>query len=93
MRPELLLANAAAATEDGSVLILEAMMGLFDGAADGTGAPADLAQHSGLAVILVVDCAAPLPFPWPPWLAAMPVTDDDVRVAGVILKQGRQRPA
>lgn len=40
----------------GELLIVEAMMGLFDGSADGTGSPADLAAHLGLPVILVVDC-------------------------------------
>jgi cobyrinic acid a,c-diamide synthase len=57
MRPDLLRANAAAATADGAALIIEAMMGLYDAAADGTGSPADLAALLELPVILVVDCA------------------------------------
>ncbi|MBB5534922.1 cobyrinate a,c-diamide synthase [Rhizobium giardinii] len=57
MRPDLLRANAAAATADGKALIIEAMMGLYDAAADGTGSPADLAALLELPVILVVDCA------------------------------------
>ncbi len=36
-------------------IIVEAMMGLFDGAADGTGSAADLAAMLNLPVILVVD--------------------------------------
>ncbi len=46
-----------AAGQRGSHLLVEAMMGLFDGAADGTGCAADLAQTLGLPVVLVVDAA------------------------------------
>lgn len=53
MRPEILQAQAAT---DGP-LIIEAMMGLYDGAADHTGSPASLARLLDLSVILVVDCA------------------------------------
>lgn len=56
MRPDLLRANATTATADGEPLIVEAMMGLYDSAADGSGSPADLATMLGLPVILVVDC-------------------------------------
>ncbi|GGD04720.1 cobyrinate a,c-diamide synthase [Aureimonas glaciei] len=64
MRPDLLSVLAAEAlwpTEAGHSaaegLVVEGMMGLFDGAADGTGASADLAATLGLSVVLVVDCA------------------------------------
>ncbi|HBF28774.1 cobyrinate a,c-diamide synthase [Rhizobium sp.] len=57
MRPELILANAALHRSGGRTLVIEAMMGLFDGAADGTGSAADLASMLGLSVVLVVDCA------------------------------------
>lgn len=57
MRRELLLANAALHTSGGKDLVVEAMMGLFDGAADGRGSAADLAAILGLSVLLVVDCA------------------------------------
>ncbi len=53
MRPELLAAQAAVR----GPLIIEAMMGLYDGAADHTGSPASLAKMLGLSVVLVVDCA------------------------------------
>jgi cobyrinic acid a,c-diamide synthase len=86
MRPELLLANAAGATEDGSTLIVEAMMGLYDGAADGTGSPADLAATLGLAVILVVDCAR-LSHSVAALVRGYMDHRDDVRVAGVILNR------
>jgi cobyrinic acid a,c-diamide synthase len=55
MRGDLLHALAAEAA--GEALVVEGMMGLFDGAADGSGSSADLAQLLGLSVLLVVDCA------------------------------------
>ncbi|MGV8936878.1 MAG: cobyrinate a,c-diamide synthase [Allorhizobium sp.] len=57
MRPDLLLANAALHMSGGKQLVIEAMMGLYDGAADGRGSAADLASILGLSVVLVVDCA------------------------------------
>ncbi|WP_026621759.1 cobyrinic acid a,c-diamide synthase [Ensifer sp. WSM1721] len=86
MRGDLLLANAAAATEDGSTLVVEAMMGLFDGAADGTGSPADLAATLGLAVILVVDCAR-LSHSVAALVRGYADHRTDVRIAGVILNR------
>lgn len=56
MRSEFLKTQAAAHAQ-GKTLIVEAMMGLYDAAADGSGAPADLAALLGLNVVLVVDCA------------------------------------
>ena len=57
MRRALLATNAAAQMHGGRMLLVEAMMGLFDGAADGSGSPADLAAMLGLPVVLVVDCS------------------------------------
>lgn len=57
MRPALLSALAEDASREAGYLIVEGMMGLFDGAADGTGSAADLAAMLGLSVVLVVDCA------------------------------------
>ncbi len=57
MRPDLISALAARHTEGGKMLVVEGMMGLFDGARDGQGSAADLATHLSLPVILVVDCA------------------------------------
>ncbi|MDB5525403.1 MAG: cobB [Rhizobium sp.] len=53
MRPELLAAQGVVQ----GLLVIEAMMGLYDGAADHTGSPASLARMLGLSVVLVVDCA------------------------------------
>jgi cobyrinic acid a,c-diamide synthase len=86
MRSELLRANAAAATSDGSTLVVEAMMGLFDGAADGTGSPADLAATLGLAVVLVVDCAR-LSHSVAALVRGYADHRADVRIAGVILNR------
>jgi cobyrinic acid a,c-diamide synthase len=57
MRPDLISALAARHTEGNKMLVVEGMMGLFDGASDGRGSAADLAKHLSLPVILVVDCA------------------------------------
>lgn len=57
MRPDLISALAARHTEGGKMLLVEGMMGLFDGAIDGRGSGADLAQRLQLPVIFVVDCA------------------------------------
>lgn len=57
MRPDLIRANAALQAGEGGFLLVEAMMGLFDGAMDGTGTPADLAAMLDLPVVLVVDCS------------------------------------
>ena len=86
MRPDLIRANAAMQAGAGDFLLVEAMMGLFDGAADGTGAPADLAATLGLPVVLVVDCSR-----MSQSVAALVkgYTDfrGDIHVAGVILNK------
>ncbi|THK37153.1 cobyrinate a,c-diamide synthase [Ensifer sp. MPMI2T] len=86
MRPELLVANAGWAVAGGRTLVIEAMMGLYDGAADGTGAPADLAATLGLAVVLVVDCAR-LSHSVAALVRGYADYRDDIRVAGVILNK------
>ncbi len=51
-------ALVAATRGDADVVLCEGMMGLFDGADDGTGSTADVARALGARVILVLDCCA-----------------------------------
>jgi len=57
MRPELLHQLTSSEQTGGNMIFVEAMMGLYDGAADGQASSAALAQALGLPVILLVDCA------------------------------------
>lgn len=86
MRPDLLRANAALQAGGGELLLIEAMMGLFDGAADGSGAPADLAATLGLPVVLVVDCSR-LSQSVAAMVKGYVDFRADVQVAGVILNK------
>lgn len=86
MCPDLLRANAATQAGGDEVLIVEAMMGLFDGAIDGTGSPADLAAMLGLPVVLVVDCAR-MSQSVAALVRGYASHRDDVHVAGVILNK------
>jgi cobyrinic acid a,c-diamide synthase len=82
MRPELL---AHQASGDGP-LVIEAMMGLFDGAADHTGSPASLAKLLGLSVVLVVDCAR-LSHSVGAMVRGFLSHDPDLGIAGLILNK------
>ncbi|WP_428429085.1 cobyrinate a,c-diamide synthase [Pararhizobium sp.] len=86
MRPELLRAHAAISTAGGEALIIEAMMGLYDGAIDGTGSPADLAAMLGLSVVLVVDCGR-MAQSVAALVRGYAMHRDDVHVSGVILNK------
>jgi cobyrinic acid a,c-diamide synthase len=85
MRP-VLLRDQAQRSSDKGLLVIEAMMGLFDGAADGTGSAADLAGLLALPVVLVIDCGR-----MSQSVAAIATGfagfRPDVRVAGVILNK------
>lgn len=58
MRPGTLARIARAAAGGAELLVVEGVMGLFDGAADGTGSTADLAAAMGWPVVLVLDVRA-----------------------------------
>jgi cobyrinic acid a,c-diamide synthase len=55
MRPATLAALVERLGRQADLVVGEGVMGLFDGAADGTGSTADLAQVTGWPVLLVVD--------------------------------------
>ena len=86
MRPKRLKALAETQATGADLLLVEGVMGLFDGAADGFGSTADLAELLDLPVILVVDAdrqsqsMAPLVAGFANWRVG-------VRVAGVILNR------
>ncbi|MBY5812493.1 cobyrinate a,c-diamide synthase [Rhizobium leguminosarum] len=86
MRPELISANAALHRSGDRILVIEAMMGLFDGATDGKGTAADLAAQLGLSVVLVVD-ASRMSQSVAPLVTGFAGFRADVRVAGVILNK------
>jgi cobyrinic acid a,c-diamide synthase len=71
--------------------VIEAMMGLFDGARDGTGSAADLAAILGLPVVLVVDCGR-MAQSVAALVSGYRSFRTDIHVAGVILnKVGGER--
>lgn len=86
MSPARLRTLAARHAAAADLLVVEGVMGLFDGAADGTGSTADLAAALGLPVILVVDAEkqsqsiAALVHGFATWRP-------DVHVAGLILNR------
>jgi cobyrinic acid a,c-diamide synthase len=77
---------AAEQGRDADLLLIEGVMGLFDGAASGQGSTGDLAANLGLPVIFVLDAekqgqsVAPLAAGFLNWRA-------DVRIAGLILNR------
>ena len=68
------------------MLVIEGMMGLFDGAADGTGTPADLAALLGLSVVLVIDCSR-MSQSVAAVVSGFANFRADIRVAGVVLNR------
>lgn len=86
MRNNFLIEQQKRLQESASLLIVEAMMGLFDGAADGTGSAGDLATLLNLPVILVVDCSK-LSHSVAAIVSGFSNFRDGVHVGGVILNK------
>lgn len=86
MRSEFLIEQQNRLQASENLLIVEAMMGLFDGAADGTGSAGDLATLLDLPVILVVDCSK-LSHSVAAIVSGFSNFRDDVNVCGVILNK------
>ncbi|HEV2676507.1 MAG TPA: cobyrinate a,c-diamide synthase [Aliidongia sp.] len=86
MRPETLRHQLGRAADGAELLIIEGVMGLFDGAADGGGSTADLAALLGIPVLLVLDVRGQT-------VSAAAVAKgfasfrDDVAVVGVVLNR------
>jgi cobyrinic acid a,c-diamide synthase len=89
MPPQLLDSLAADAAASADALVIEGVMGLFDGAAappGRRGATADLAAHFGLPVVLVIDVARQAQSA-AALLRGFATHDPRVRIAGVILNR------
>lgn len=86
MSAKQLCARAAKATEGVDLLLIEGVMGLFDGAVSGSGSTADLAAALDLPVVLVVDVGSMAQS-----IAAVvhgfSTLRQDINVAGVILNR------
>lgn len=86
MRVDSLAGLVAGLSIDADIALIEGVMGLFDGAADGRGATADLAAASGWPVILILDVtgqgASAVAV-----LQGLAAHREDVAVAGVILNR------
>jgi len=86
MRAELISANSALHRAGGRMLVIEGMMGLFDGAADGSGTPADLAALLDLPVVLVIDVSR-MSHSVAAVVSGFANFRADIRIAGVVLNR------
>ncbi len=85
--PEAVAAIAGRAGHDADVLVIEGVMGLFDGAGDGTpSSSADVAELLGAPVLLVVDAAA-MSTSVAALVHGFATYDPRVRIGGVILNR------
>lgn len=57
MSPSLITALAAEISSTSEIILIEGVMGLFDGPERGRGSTADLAEDLALPVILIIDCS------------------------------------
>lgn len=55
MQSNSLMRHLTNLSQNSDLLLVEGVMGLFDGAADGTGSTADIAMATGLPIVLVLD--------------------------------------
>ncbi|MEM8551793.1 MAG: cobyrinate a,c-diamide synthase [Pseudomonadota bacterium] len=78
------LVDALAAQKPGEVLVVEGVMGLFDGPRSGKGSSADIAKRLGLPVVLVVN-AAGMSHSVAALVHGFASFDPEVQVAGAIL--------
>lgn len=78
--------RARAAAQGGSLLLVEAAMGVLDGATDGRGSAADLAAILGIPIVLVIDAAKQGPSA-ALTAAGLGVLRPDIPLAGVILNR------
>ncbi len=86
MRETTLQAEARRVSGDGNIVIGEGVMGLFDGALDGTGSTADLAARFAWPVVLVIDVRGQAASA-AATLAGFVNFRSDVRIAGVIFNR------
>ena len=77
---------ALAQRQKGTHLLVEGMMGLYDGAADGSGSAAELSKALGVPIILIID-AAKQSHSIAALVRGFRDHDDKVKLAGVILNK------
>ena len=78
--------SALAERQEGTHLLVEGMMGLYDGAVDGSGSAAELSKALGVPVILIVD-AAKQSHSIAALVRGFRDHDEKVKLAGVILNK------
>lgn len=86
MRSDTIAGVVSAGAEDVELVIIEGVMGLFDGAANGDGSTADLAALLNLPVVLVID-AARMTQSVAALVHGFRSYRPDVKIAGVILNR------
>lgn len=78
--------TSLAQRQEGTHLLIEGMMGLFDGAADGSGSAAELSKALGVPIVLIID-AAKQSHSIGALVQGFRDHDDKVKLAGVILNK------
>ncbi len=78
--------SALAQRQKGTHLLIEGMMGLFDGAADGSGSAAELSKSLGIPIVLIID-AAKQSHSIAALVRGFRDHDEKIKIAGVILNK------